>query len=503
MKTVLRLALLAFLSVCTPQVHAQQKLLLQTVGAASGQALYATHMAVNTLGDAWVAKAYNDTTALQMAGGYEGGMKAMTDYINQLLENGTGLSAEDQTFLSGMVDSCQLVTAQISALKGFIKTGDRTKADIFESKRKEAQNKIFTLLGISKPDGGGGDAGGTKRLTFQIIQSTSPNGKNGQLGKVEFVRPSEGKVFTANWTYDNGNTDQGIGIPFPGSGVIAVGFGPDVLGVAIYKRSGTQVSAQWAPYLPGSDIGTYEMTQGNSESEFNVAGGGGKIIIEPGKNRTAAVTWQLATGTFTGVAVASGDYLAAISVKPGGKAGVAIYTADIPSNTASGRWIIAGGAGVGEELYKLTGASGGDAGPGSGGAASSNPEQEVKDIAEALLVKGPRELEKLRPDEDQIYALTANDDDGEKLEDYVDEIYGSLGSVERIAKPGQTEIHVFSGDALPGGYTQQAAHLKPGLKVYGFEYVVPGEQHGMSYDGLVKLNGKWVMIPKMWRAFTK
>lgn len=62
---------------------------------------------------------------------------------------------------------------------------------------------------------------------------------------------------------------------------------------------------------------------------------------------------------------------------------------------------------------------------------------------------------------------------------------------------------MFSGDALPGGYTQQAAHLKPGLKVYGFEYVVPGEQHGMSYDGLVKLNGKWVMIPKMWRAFTK
>lgn len=475
-----------------------EQLLLQSVGATSGQALYATYMAVNTLGDAWMAKAYDDNATLQMAGSYEGGIKAMMDNLNGVLENGKGLTPSDQTVVSGMVEGCQLITAQITALKGYVKTGEPAKAAIFETKRKEAQAKIFGLLGIdssSSAPAGGGDG----RLTFEILKSTAPDGSPGPLGKVDFVRPAEGKVFTASWSYKNGGTDRGIGVPYPESGVIAVGFGPDVLGVAIYKLNGKQVSARWANYAPGEEIGSYEMTQGADDSVFNIVGGG-SVAMDFAKGRTAKVTWNLTVGTYTGLAVAEGDYLATVSIKPGGRGGVAIYTADLQNGTASGRWTMTGAVGAGEEVYKLISAGGAAA---QGGPGIADPASEVKQIAQNLLDKGPSAINALRPTEEQISAIAATSEDATKLALYVDKLYNSLGEVTQLAKPGQTEIQVFTGADLPGGYTQQASHLKPGLVIYGFEFLEPGKTAGMSYDGVVNIAGKWVMVPKMWRAFAE
>jgi hypothetical protein len=45
-----------------------------------------------------------------------------------------------------------------------------------------------------------------------------------------------------------------------------------------------------------------------------------------------------------------------------------------------------------------------------------------------------------------------------------------------------------------------AEHLKPGLTLYRFKFVKPGETVGMAYDGLVHVNGHWVMLPKPWAA---
>lgn len=75
-------------------------------------------------------------------------------------------------------------------------------------------------------------------------------------------------------------------------------------------------------------------------------------------------------------------------------------------------------------------------------------------------------------------------------------------------KEGQTELKIFgatseelvsgTGNAaeFPGGYKKIAAKLKPGNTIYRFKFVQPGETLGMSYDGLVKINGRWVMFPK-------
>ncbi len=127
-------------------------------------------------------------------------------------------------------------------------------------------------------------------------------------------------------------------------------------------------------------------------------------------------------------------------------------------------------------------------------------QQEVKQLATTLRGnKAP--LMKLKPTTAQIAQIAATDDDAKLLAAYADQLFASLPEAGLTAKPDQTEVLVTSGDGLPGGYTQQAAHFKKDIAIYGFKYVAPGSTTGMAYDGLVKLGDAWVMIPKMWRAF--
>lgn len=77
-------------------------------------------------------------------------------------------------------------------------------------------------------------------------------------------------------------------------------------------------------------------------------------------------------------------------------------------------------------------------------------------------------------------------------------------------KPDQTEGRVASqpvdkmrgGDTgpCPGGYKDAAAQMKPGLNVYCFKFVKPGETLGMAFDGLIFVNGHWAIFPKPWKA---
>jgi len=64
------------------------------------------------------------------------------------------------------------------------------------------------------------------------------------------------------------------------------------------------------------------------------------------------------------------------------------------------------------------------------------------------------------------------------------------------------EIKNDSGDAaaFPGGYKQIIDKIKPGHTIYRFKFVKPGETLGLAFDGLVYLDGRWVIIPKPWLA---
>jgi hypothetical protein len=89
------------------------------------------------------------------------------------------------------------------------------------------------------------------------------------------------------------------------------------------------------------------------------------------------------------------------------------------------------------------------------------------------------------------------------------------GQMVMAPKAGQTEVKVSSatteelkagtGNAteLAGGWKEVAAKMKPGLKVYRFHFLEPGKTSGMSFDGLIYVNGNWRVFPKPWRALAK
>jgi len=96
-----------------------------------------------------------------------------------------------------------------------------------------------------------------------------------------------------------------------------------------------------------------------------------------------------------------------------------------------------------------------------------------------------------------------------------EQVYAGLwGMVEKHPigpKAGQTELLLWSAttdelkagtgnsDKFPGGYKRVAQHLKPGLTVYRWKFVKPGETLGMAFDGLYNVGGRWVLMPKPWR----
>ncbi len=85
-------------------------------------------------------------------------------------------------------------------------------------------------------------------------------------------------------------------------------------------------------------------------------------------------------------------------------------------------------------------------------------------------------------------------------------------------KPGQTELQAIFARAsdlkagapilgrFPGGYTRVIDAMKASDAsdplIARFRFVRPGEDRGMAYDGLVHINGRWVFMPKPWRAIS-
>ncbi|HKV00459.1 MAG TPA: hypothetical protein VJR58_34480 [Vineibacter sp.] len=79
-------------------------------------------------------------------------------------------------------------------------------------------------------------------------------------------------------------------------------------------------------------------------------------------------------------------------------------------------------------------------------------------------------------------------------------------------KPDQTELLLLvvrTDDLIdgkpalgefPGGYKKVVGEMKRGLPIARFKFVKPGSGTGMAFDGLVYVNGRWVLIPKPWTA---
>ena len=182
-----------------------------------------------------------------------------------------------------------------------------------------------------------------------------------------------------------------------------------------------------------------------------------------------------------------------------------------------------GGAGTGTADNSKSGASSPSSTPAgksstSGGASSSTASSQpgTDAGAEALLKEFlkpgadyPALTKQLRPTKADYEAVFEPD-----LATAADAVYTPAwdgGQMVIAPKEGQTELKLSSATSeelkgwtggaseFPGGYKDVAAKLKPGLKLYRFKFVKPGEDLGMAFDGLAHVNGHWRIFPKPWR----
>ncbi len=142
-----------------------------------------------------------------------------------------------------------------------------------------------------------------------------------------------------------------------------------------------------------------------------------------------------------------------------------------------------------------------------------------KEGARALLsefLKPGADLKKLtmqlKPEKEDYRAFYAEESTAARAEAAFEKLW-SGGNAVVAPKEGQSELLLYSAtpqelkdhsgeaDQFPAGLISMADDLKPGLRVYGFKFVKPGETTGMAFEGLAHVNGKWRLFPKPWRMF--
>lgn len=123
----------------------------------------------------------------------------------------------------------------------------------------------------------------------------------------------------------------------------------------------------------------------------------------------------------------------------------------------------------------------------------------------------------LKPSLADYKAIFLNVDDAKRAEDGYQRLWSQVVS-RRLPDfgprvPAQSELllwsattaelRAYTGNAVQfaGGWRKVALRLRPGLTFYRFKFVKPGETLGRAFGGLVRVNGRWVIIPKPWRVF--
>ena len=53
---------------------------------------------------------------------------------------------------------------------------------------------------------------------------------------------------------------------------------------------------------------------------------------------------------------------------------------------------------------------------------------------------------------------------------------------------------------FPGGYKDILQYFKIDVPIVRFKFITAGETLGLAFDGLIYLNGRWVIMPKPWRS---
>lgn len=128
----------------------------------------------------------------------------------------------------------------------------------------------------------------------------------------------------------------------------------------------------------------------------------------------------------------------------------------------------------------------------------------------------------LDPAADRV-ALTAalKPEDADISEVYAEPLAGKLKAsfaqtftpgIQIGPKPDQNALLVYysttarlkSGDPalsnFPGGYADVLQYFRGDHPIVRFKFVEEGKELGLAFDGLIFVNGRWVLMPKPWRA---
>src|SRR6476660_2131841 len=106
---------------------ADDTVLLNTLGYTTGQSVLLTHMAVGTLADAYVGKAYKQEQASTVVNTYIGVTKGMKEQMSKLVQAGT-LSKDDSQFIEHTIEVLDLVLREAGDLKDYIASGKQADA---------------------------------------------------------------------------------------------------------------------------------------------------------------------------------------------------------------------------------------------------------------------------------------------------------------------------------------------------------------------------------------
>src|SRR6188474_3184915 len=128
MTSKLLLAAVSAFVLATASVRAaDDTVLLNTLGYTTGQSVLLTHMAVGTLADAFVGKAYKPEQATNFVTTYINVTKGMKEQMQKLVDADT-LSKNDSKFIQNTIDVLDLVLREATDLKDFIKSGKKSDA---------------------------------------------------------------------------------------------------------------------------------------------------------------------------------------------------------------------------------------------------------------------------------------------------------------------------------------------------------------------------------------
>lgn len=144
--------LILFLSGLLIQLHAQQskdEMLLEAIGALSGQNMYLTYLSLGNVADSFASGVYKQEFAAELADELSEMIKMTIQQYNSMLESNK-IYDDDYNALLKFVDVYNALLEEALGLKAMIVVGNEENIGRFERGRNKAWQLISEMLGITE-----------------------------------------------------------------------------------------------------------------------------------------------------------------------------------------------------------------------------------------------------------------------------------------------------------------------------------------------------------------